>query len=53
VHYPYGGPPSYTKPVWDLGGSIDEYDASVKYIDDTREILLQALEQRDVAKTVC
>jgi arylsulfatase A-like enzyme len=50
VHYPYGGPPSYTKPIWDLGGSIDEYDASVKYIDDTLEILLQALEQRDLAK---
>jgi arylsulfatase A-like enzyme len=50
VHYPYGGPATYAKPSWDLGGNIEEYDASVKYVDDMLEDLSQALEQRGLAK---
>jgi arylsulfatase A-like enzyme len=34
VHYSYGGPPGYEKPLWDHGSVIDEYDAGLKYEDD-------------------
>jgi len=33
VHHPYGIPPSYPKPVWEVGGGNDSYDDGVKYVD--------------------
>jgi arylsulfatase A-like enzyme len=46
VHNPYGGPPNYAKPSWDQGGSLDQYDASVKYIDDSVGSLMASLAER-------
>jgi arylsulfatase A-like enzyme len=50
VHYPYGGPPTYPKPVWDHGSRMDQYDAGIKYADDAIGRLMQALDQRDLSK---
>ena len=43
VHFGYGGPPGYPKPAWDRGSTIDEYDAGVKYADDSIGQLLDGL----------
>ena len=49
VHYEYGGPRSYPKPVWDQGTPIDEYDAGLVYTDDYIGRLLKELERLGVA----
>ena len=43
-------PADLSKPEWDHGGRIDEYDASVKYADDAMGRLMQALDQRGLRK---
>lgn len=45
VHYAYGGPVEYPKPVWDQGTTIDEYDAGIKYTDDYIGRLLHGLDE--------
>ena len=50
VHFAYGGPAGYPKPVWDHGSTIDEYDAGVKYTDDYIGRLLQGLDNLGVLK---
>jgi Sulfatase len=50
VHYPYGGPPTYPKPAWENGGSIEQYDAGIKCADDAIGRLMQALDQRQLSK---
>ena len=45
VHYKYGVPWNYPKPVWDKGVPIDEYDAGVTYVDDYIGRLLADLER--------
>ncbi len=52
VHYAYGGPYGYPKPEWDHGTTIDEYDAGVKYADDSFGRLLHELERRGVRNTL-
>jgi arylsulfatase A-like enzyme len=47
VHYAYGGPAGYPKPVWDHGTTIDEYDAGVKYTDDFIGQLLDGLDLKN------
>jgi len=51
LHYPYGVPPTHPRPAWDHGGSIDEYDAGLKYVDDALGRLMQALDQRGLSKS--
>jgi arylsulfatase A-like enzyme len=50
VHFGYGGPKGYPKPEWDHGTTIDEYDAGVKYTDDSIGGLLHGIEQLGVLK---
>ena len=50
VHNPYGGPPNYPKPTWEQKTSIDEYDDSVKYIDDAVGTLMTGMQQRGLAQ---
>ena len=45
-HFPYGPPRAYPRPDWDKGTAIDEYDASVRYVDDYMGRLLQELQTR-------
>lgn len=45
VHFPYGGPPGYLKPAWDRGTVIDEYDAGLKYEDDSIADLFAGLDR--------
>lgn len=49
VHYSYGGPRNYPKPRWDQGSTVDEYDAGVKYVDDSIGRLLRELTRRGLA----
>lgn len=49
VHYAYGGPWNYTKPAWDQGTPIDEYDAGVTYADDQFGRLLADLQRLGLA----
>jgi arylsulfatase A-like enzyme len=49
VHYAYGGPRNYPKPAWDQGSTVDEYDAGVKYVDDSIERLVRELTHRGLA----
>jgi arylsulfatase A-like enzyme len=44
VHFGYGGPADYPKPVWDHGTTIDQYDTGVKYTDDFIGQLLHGLD---------
>jgi arylsulfatase A-like enzyme len=46
VHNPYGGPPGYPKPAWEQGSAVDQYDDSVKYIDDSVGYLSAELAKR-------
>jgi arylsulfatase A-like enzyme len=46
VHTTYGGPPAYPKPAWPQDRLQDQYDDSVKYVDDNIGRLLAELEQR-------
>jgi arylsulfatase A-like enzyme len=50
VHFGYGGPAGYPKPAWDKGTTIDEYDAGVKYTDDSVGQLLHGLDGLGVLK---
>jgi len=50
VHYSYGGPPGITKPVWDHGTAVDEYDAGLKYEDDSIGALLAELDRDGILK---
>ncbi len=50
VHYGYGGPAGYSKPAWDHGTTIDEYDAGIKYTDDVIGQLLHSLGDSGVLK---
>lgn len=50
VHFGYGGPVGYPKPAWDKGTTIDEYDAGVKYTDDSIGQLLHGLDSMGVLK---
>jgi arylsulfatase A-like enzyme len=50
VHFAYGGPAGYPKPVWNHGSTIDEYDAGVKYTDDYIGRLLDGLDNLGVLK---
>jgi arylsulfatase A-like enzyme len=50
VHYKYGVPWNYPKPVWDKGVPIDEYDAGVTYVDDYIGRLLADLERLGLAQ---
>jgi arylsulfatase A-like enzyme len=50
VHFAYGGPPGYSKPAWDHGTIIDEYDAGIKYTDDFIGRLLRGLDDQGVLK---
>src|ERR1700688_235665 len=50
VHFGYGGPAGYPKPAWDMGTTIDEYDAGVKYTDDFIGQLLHGLDSMGVLK---
>ena len=50
MHYPYGGPPTYPKQVWDHGGNIEQYDSGIKYADDAIGRLMQVLDQRGFSK---
>jgi arylsulfatase A-like enzyme len=52
VHYAYGGPYGYPKPEWDHGTVIDEYDAGVKYVDDSLGRLLHELERQGERNTI-
>jgi arylsulfatase A-like enzyme len=49
VHYSYGGPRNYPKPAWDQGGTVDEYDAGLKYVDDSIGSLARELKRRGLA----
>jgi len=44
VHFAYGGPSGYPKPVWDHGTTVDEYDAGIRYTDDYIGRLLHGLD---------
>jgi arylsulfatase A-like enzyme len=50
VHYSYGGPQGYPKPSWDHGTIIDEYDAGLKYDDDSMGRLLHRLDELGILK---
>src|SRR5204862_403870 len=50
VHDPYGGPRDYPKPVWEQRTDIDRYDEGVRYVDESFGRLMQAFEQRGLAK---
>ena len=50
VHNPYGGPPGYPKPAWEQGGAADQYDDSVKYVDDCVGYLMSELMKRGLEK---
>jgi len=55
VHYSYGGPTDYPKPQWDHGSNgsismVDEYDAGLKYDDDSIGRLLRRLDQLGILK---
>jgi arylsulfatase A-like enzyme len=52
VHYAYGGPRQYQKPPWDKGTVIDEYDAGLKYDDDSIAELWSALQRRGFTNTL-
>jgi arylsulfatase A-like enzyme len=52
VHYSYGGPQGYSKPDWDRGTTIDEYDAGLKYVDDYIGRLLRELERQGTRNTI-
>ncbi len=45
VHEPYGGPYGYAQP-WPQKSPIDQYDDSVKYVDDSIGTLTTELEKR-------
>jgi arylsulfatase A-like enzyme len=46
VHHPYGGPVSFRKPAWAQETVLDQYDDSVRYVDDATGQLMAELEQR-------
>lgn len=50
VHNPYGAPVSYPKPAWPQGTAADQYDDSVKYVDDAIGELISELEKRSLTK---
>jgi arylsulfatase A-like enzyme len=50
VHAPYGGPPGYPKPGWDVSENTGAYDAGVKYVDDQIRALVQGLKERGLAQ---
>ena len=50
VHNPYGGPPDYPKPAWEQGSNVDQYDDSVKYVDDAVGHLMAELTKRGLAE---
>jgi arylsulfatase A-like enzyme len=50
VHNPYGGPPGYPKPAWEQGSAVDQYDDSVKYVDDAVGYLMSGLSKRGLDK---
>jgi len=52
VHYSYGGPRYSPKPAWDQGSAIDEYDAGLKYVDDSIADLVTELKQRGFENTL-
>lgn len=49
AHFPYGVPAGHPRPAWDKGSVIDEYDASVNYVDGQIGLLLQSLRERGLA----
>jgi len=46
VHNPYGGPPDYAGAMWPKNTSIDQYDNSVRYVDDEFGKLMNELGKR-------
>jgi arylsulfatase A-like enzyme len=50
VHDPYGGPRSFTKPDWDKGDMVEEYDAGIKYVDDSIGRLITELDRRNLSR---
>ena len=50
VHYSYGGPRNFSKPAWDHGTTLDEYDAALAYVDQNIGHLLRELDQRGLRK---
>ncbi|HEY7096057.1 MAG TPA: sulfatase [Terriglobales bacterium] len=50
VHNPYGGPPDYAAGMWFQNTSIDQYDKSVRYIDDQFGRLMNELGRRGLAE---
>jgi len=49
VHAPYGGPRSFKRP-WPQEQSVDQYDDSVRYVDDAVAQLMTELERRGLGK---
>jgi len=50
VHTTYGGPPAYPKPGWEQNSLVDQYDDSVKYVDDSLGSLMAELELRGLTR---
>lgn len=50
VHYPYGGPANYPRPDWDHGKRGEQYDTSVKYVDDQIGQLISELDRRGLSQ---
>ncbi|HEY1262945.1 MAG TPA: sulfatase [Terriglobales bacterium] len=50
VHAPYGGPPGYPRPAWNMNDNTGAYDAGVKYVDDQIGAVLSGLESRGLGK---
>ncbi len=50
VHFPYGGPRLYPRSGWPRGGVVDEYDDSVKYLDDSLAQLMAELDKRGLSQ---
>jgi len=50
VHFPYGGPPSYSKPAWGQDQRGDRYDDGVKYVDDCIGRLMAELTRRGMGQ---
>ena len=50
VHHPYGGPVSFGRPAWAQETVVDQYDDSVRYVDDAIGQLMADIERRGLGQ---
>jgi arylsulfatase A-like enzyme len=50
VHAPYDGPRSFSKPPWSQKNSVDLYDNSIRYVDDSIGQLMMELAKRGLSE---